>query len=108
MVEYCAGDSNLEQAHRRMAVSVNVMGEQSFTMVVQGRDSVQSVQQVVEARTGVAIWQQRVTYSGKQHCIYPHPHPHPIEMINHLSLVQSLRVGSRERVCPSVRRVWYE
>ncbi|CAM6083136.1 unnamed protein product [Calypogeia fissa] len=60
-----SGDSNLDQAHCRMAISVDVMGEQSFTMVVQGRDLVQSVQQVVEARTGVATWQQRITYSGK-------------------------------------------
>lgn len=49
-----------------MVISVDVVGEQTFTMVVQGRDLVQSVQQVVEARTGVATWQQRVTYSGTE------------------------------------------
>ncbi|KAL2611970.1 hypothetical protein R1flu_023662 [Riccia fluitans] len=60
-----SGDSNIEQGHKRMVVSVNVMGEQTFTMVVQGRDLVLSVLQVVEARTGVATWQQRITFSGK-------------------------------------------
>jgi hypothetical protein len=61
-----AGDSNFDQAHCRMVISVNVMGEESFKMVVQGRDLVQSVQKVVEARFGVATWQQRITYSGMQ------------------------------------------
>ncbi|KAG6543830.1 hypothetical protein Mapa_014670 [Marchantia paleacea] len=60
-----SGDSNVEQGHKRMVIFINVMGEQTITMVVQSRDLVQSILQVVEARTGVATWQQRITFSGK-------------------------------------------
>jgi len=58
-------DTNVEQAHRRMVVFVNLMGEEEFTFVVQGRDSVLSLLKLVESRTGIAPWQQRITYSGK-------------------------------------------
>ena len=59
-----AEDKNSDQAHRRMVVFVNVMGEEEFTFVVQGRDSVLSLLKLVESRTGIAPWQQRLTYSG--------------------------------------------
>ncbi len=58
-------DTNVEQAHRRMVVFVNLMGEEEFTFVVQGRDSVLSLLKLVESRTGIAPWQQRITYSGE-------------------------------------------
>lgn len=48
-----------------MVIYISVMGEQTITMVVQSRDLVQSILQVVEARTGVATWQQRITFSGQ-------------------------------------------
>jgi hypothetical protein len=35
-------DSNSEQAHQHMVICVNLMGEEEFTFVVQGQDSVLS------------------------------------------------------------------
>ncbi|KAJ7555381.1 hypothetical protein O6H91_05G035000 [Diphasiastrum complanatum] len=65
-IDLCkSGDCNNDQAHKRMLVSVNVVGGLDFQLVVQGRDLVQAVMQVVESRTGIAPWQQRVTFSGK-------------------------------------------
>eukprot|EP00250_Pteridium_aquilinum_P019109 c2429_g1_i1 orf=89-1792(+) len=61
-----SGDTNAEQAHRRMAVQISINGgENEFTLVVQGRDAIRSVMQTVESRTGYAQWQQRVLFSGK-------------------------------------------
>jgi len=59
-----AEDKNTEQAHRRMVVHVNVVGEEEFSISIQGRDSVMSVLRAVEARIGIAPWQQRISYSG--------------------------------------------
>lgn len=59
-----AGDSNIDQGHRRMVIFISIAGEKDFTLVVQGRDLVQTVCLAVEARTGQLAWQQRVTFSG--------------------------------------------
>lgn len=65
IIDLCkSGDSNLDQAHRRMIVFLNVE-EQIFTLVVQPSDLVQSIMQMVESRTGFSQWQQRITFSGK-------------------------------------------
>lgn len=61
-----SGDTNAEQAHRRMAVQVSISGgDNEFMLVVQGRDAIRSVMQIVESRTGYALWQQRIMISGK-------------------------------------------
>ncbi|EFJ28554.1 hypothetical protein SELMODRAFT_410981 [Selaginella moellendorffii] len=59
-----SGDTNNEQAHRRMLVTVNVLGHEEFRLIVQGRDRVQDVTNIVEARTGIPQWQQRISFSG--------------------------------------------
>lgn len=59
-----AEDKNTEQAHRRMVVHVNVVGEEEFSIAVQGRDSVMSVLRAVESRIGIPPWQQKISYSG--------------------------------------------
>lgn len=65
IIDLCkSGDSNLDQAHRRMIVFLNVE-EQTFTLVVQPSDLVQSIMKMVESRTGISQWQQRITFSGK-------------------------------------------
>lgn len=65
IIDLCkSGDSNLDQAHRRMIVFLNVE-EQTFTLVVQPSDLVQNIMQMVESRTGISPWQQRITFSGK-------------------------------------------
>lgn len=48
-----------------MVINVNVMGEEEFTFVVQGRDTVLSVLKLVESRTGISPWQQKISYSGE-------------------------------------------
>lgn len=67
-----AEDRNNDQGHRRMVINVNVMGEEEFTFVVQGRDTVLSVLKLVESRTGISPWQQKISYSGENqnqtHC----------------------------------------
>ncbi|MCO5563808.1 hypothetical protein L7F22_017457 [Adiantum nelumboides] len=61
-----SGDTNAEQAHRRMAIKVRIEhSENEFTIVVQGKDLVRSVMQMVEFQTGYAQWQQRVMFSGR-------------------------------------------
>lgn len=47
-----------------MVVHVNVVGEEEFSIIVQGRDTVLSVLRAVESRIGIAPWQQKITYSG--------------------------------------------
>lgn len=64
-VDVNTGDTNAEQAHRRMAVQVSISGgDNEFMLVVQGRDAIRSVMQIVESRTGYALWQQRIMISG--------------------------------------------
>ena len=59
-----AEDKNTEQAHRRMVVHVNVVGEEEFSITVQGRDTVLSVLRAVESRIGISPYQQKISYSG--------------------------------------------
>ncbi|KAH7284762.1 hypothetical protein KP509_34G069500 [Ceratopteris richardii] len=60
-----SGDTNMEQSHRRIAVRISIDdGHYEFPVVVQGRDSIRSVMQMVEFRTGYAQWQQRIMFSG--------------------------------------------
>lgn len=61
-----AEDKNTDQAHRRMVVHVNVVGEEEFSIAVQGRDTVLSVLRAVESRIGIAPYQQKISYSGMQ------------------------------------------
>lgn len=66
IIDLCKSeDKNTDQAHRRMVVHVNVVGEEEFSISVQGRDSVMSVLRAVESRIGIAPWQQKISYSGK-------------------------------------------
>lgn len=59
-----AEDKNAEQVHKRMVVHVNVVGEEEFSIVVQGRDTVLSVLRCVESRIGIAPSQLKISYSG--------------------------------------------
>ncbi|KAG0583641.1 hypothetical protein KC19_3G151300 [Ceratodon purpureus] len=66
IIDLCKSeDKNTEQAHRRMVVHVNVVGEEEFSITVQGRDTVLSVLRAVESRIGISPYQQKISYSGK-------------------------------------------
>ncbi|KAI5070612.1 hypothetical protein GOP47_0014955 [Adiantum capillus-veneris] len=97
-----SGDTNAEQAHRRMAVQIRIDGgESDFPLVVQGRDSIRSVLQTVEAQTGYAHWQQRVMFSGRaldekktisDYFLYP-------ECILEVNVFKSSKAASRIEDC---------
>ncbi|XP_024381244.1 uncharacterized protein [Physcomitrium patens] len=66
VIDLCKSeDKNAEQVHKRMVVHVNVVGEEEFSIVVQGRDTVLSVLRCVESRIGIAPSQLKISYSGK-------------------------------------------
>ncbi|KAH9327156.1 hypothetical protein KI387_007334, partial [Taxus chinensis] len=92
IIDLCkSGDSNLDQAHRRMVVIVHVSDEESFNLVIQPSDLVGSIMQIVESRMGIPQWKQRIIFNGKvlqemkvlaEYFIYP-------ECIIHVNVLKS-------------------